>query len=385
MTAIAPECLLKQITAFPIDEGSPDLTFEMRLACENGWPLTFARRVVTEDKRFDFLAMTTHAVTPSDQVDQAWHLHLTYSRSYWDRLCGEVLGRPLHHGPTRGGADEAAKFHEQYELTLVAYRTAFGEEPPADIWPPVFVRFGPDSHPVRVDPSRNWVLSKFETLVGAAIGGAVVAALAFVGGCGWMLLDPLGLNRDKFLFVLIPALVLALAVGRVLRWWVRGPGPQPGDGRPELDWGRAAHVAGGAARVASAALARLVGAGLARVSADGQSVEPVPGVSVPPDLTPAEREVWRALPLSRAGRVALLAVTRRVEAAIAGLSESASAEGYTLGAARITVAGWAAALPLLLVLFFLAFPRVAAVVALGWEKVNFLGPTILAALVLAVV
>ncbi len=41
-----------------------------------------------EYRRFAFLAATAgHPVTPSDAVDQAWHLHLTYSRDYWDRFC----------------------------------------------------------------------------------------------------------------------------------------------------------------------------------------------------------------------------------------------------------------------------------------------------------
>ena len=43
----------------------------------------------------------------SEQVDAAWHLHLTYTRSYWDRFCKETLGQPLHHDPTRGGPAEA--------------------------------------------------------------------------------------------------------------------------------------------------------------------------------------------------------------------------------------------------------------------------------------
>src|SRR4030095_10352600 len=88
----APHDLYARILGFPIDEGTPALSFEARLAHENGWSITFARRVVFECRRFVYRAMTAgHQVTPSDQVDQAWHLHLTYSRSYWDRMCGELL------------------------------------------------------------------------------------------------------------------------------------------------------------------------------------------------------------------------------------------------------------------------------------------------------
>jgi hypothetical protein len=77
------------------------LHFPDRLARENGWSRTKADRVIGEYKRFCFLAATAgHEVTPSDAVDQAWHLHLTYTRDYWERFCPDVLGRPLHHNPT---------------------------------------------------------------------------------------------------------------------------------------------------------------------------------------------------------------------------------------------------------------------------------------------
>src|SRR5215211_2083069 len=113
------QALWERIRAFDIDGEERSLSFAGRLARENDWSRSYAERVVEEYKRFVFLALTAgHPVTPSDQVDQAWHLHLTYTRSYWERMCGELLGRPLHHGPTRGGAAEAKRFDEQYERTL---------------------------------------------------------------------------------------------------------------------------------------------------------------------------------------------------------------------------------------------------------------------------
>src|SRR6185436_12357785 len=96
--------LWRAIESFQIGPPDCDLPFGARLARENGWSLPFAARVIAEYKRFVFLAATApHPVTPSDSVDQAWHLHLLYSESYWSELCGQVLRRPLHHGPTRGG------------------------------------------------------------------------------------------------------------------------------------------------------------------------------------------------------------------------------------------------------------------------------------------
>src|SRR5215218_1798989 len=143
--------LYERLQNFPVDDGQSALPFEARLAGENGWPPAFARRVVAEYKRFLFLAATAEdPVTPSPQVDEAWHLHLTYTRSYWDRLCPDVLGRPLHHDPTRGGPAEAARHRRQYERTLAEYRNAFGQEPPADVWPRTE---SPQGSP---RPARGW-------------------------------------------------------------------------------------------------------------------------------------------------------------------------------------------------------------------------------------
>jgi hypothetical protein len=76
-------------------------------------------------------------------VDQVWHLHLLFSDAYWNDFCPRVLGRPLHHHPTKGGQAERDRFHELYRATIDSYRQHFGE-PPADLWPPVDVRFGSD-------------------------------------------------------------------------------------------------------------------------------------------------------------------------------------------------------------------------------------------------
>src|SRR5205085_5330928 len=100
--------LLARLESFSIDEPGIDFTFTQRLARENGWTRGFAERVVQEYKRFACLAVAAaHPVTPSDEIDEAWHLHLLYTQSYWKMFCGEVLHKPLHHHPTCGGAKES--------------------------------------------------------------------------------------------------------------------------------------------------------------------------------------------------------------------------------------------------------------------------------------
>lgn len=130
-----------RLRSFQFDADGAAYGFSKRLAEENEWAQEFACRVIEEYRRFLYLGcVANRSVTPSDEVDQAWHLHLVYTDSYWNVLCAEVLQKPFHHGPTRGGQKERIKYHDQYEATLDMYRHCFGE-PPSDIWPPVSRRF----------------------------------------------------------------------------------------------------------------------------------------------------------------------------------------------------------------------------------------------------
>ena len=102
---IAPEYIeqWEKIIRFQVDEGDPEYAFTDRLALENGWPLEYTLRVFYEYKKFIFLlCIQSESLTPSDAVDQAWHLHLIYTRSYWDRWCENILNKRIHHGPTQG-------------------------------------------------------------------------------------------------------------------------------------------------------------------------------------------------------------------------------------------------------------------------------------------
>jgi len=158
------------------------LPFAARLARENGWSAAKAARVIEEYKRFCFLAVTAgHEVTPSDAVDQAWHLHLTYTRDYWERFCPEILGRPLHHGPTAGGAEEAQRYFEQYAETLKSYERVFGL-PPADIWPGAAQRLIEDPKARRVHPRDAFILPRNRFWALLAIAAALLTVLIAIRG-----------------------------------------------------------------------------------------------------------------------------------------------------------------------------------------------------------
>ena len=176
--------LYDDILAFDIDGGPNRLSFDKRLARENGWTVAYARRVIVEYKRFVFMTMTAgHVCTPSEQVDQAWHLHLCYTHSYWTRFTAEVLPKPLHHNPTKGGKAEDVKHDDLYKRTLESYKSAFGEAPPADIWPPADQRFGADLAWKRVNTDQHWIVPKAKIRVGLRIGVAALVVAGLAAGC----------------------------------------------------------------------------------------------------------------------------------------------------------------------------------------------------------
>ncbi len=200
--------LWDKIQTFRVGSGTEELTFVQRLARENGWTLPYADRVYAEYLRFIFLAMVSEQpVTPSDQIDQAWHLHLCYSRSYWNDLCKDVLQRPLHHGPTAGGEAESSRYREQYSQTLVRYAEAFGHPAPRDIWPPVRKRFARRDRFERVNRGKVFIVPKRVVVLGAC----TTVAATLLAGCEkfW----EQALTEENILIALVVILVLLFIWG----------------------------------------------------------------------------------------------------------------------------------------------------------------------------
>lgn len=161
MSAIEQIDLWQKIQSFELDDPEVEFTFTERLAKENNWAIDYALRCIDEYKKFMYLICTTnHPLTPSDQVDQVWHLHLVYTQSYWIHFCENVLGRQVHHGPTKGGPLEQNKFHDWYEQTKHLYQSVFQKTPPIDIWPLSKDRFNAADF-IRVNRSKYWLVKKF--------------------------------------------------------------------------------------------------------------------------------------------------------------------------------------------------------------------------------
>jgi hypothetical protein len=173
------QSLWHKIKEFPLDDTISNFTFSDRLARENGWTKSYTLRVVEEYRKFLFLCCITETgVTPSDPVDQAWHLHLTYTRSYWIDLCRNTLEKEIHHNPTMGGKKESKKFDNFYTTTNQLYKEKFGVAPPEDIWPDNHIRFA-DIHFQRINLRQYWIIKKplLRTKRSIVISGMIIVAL----------------------------------------------------------------------------------------------------------------------------------------------------------------------------------------------------------------
>jgi hypothetical protein len=194
MSGLSDALLWRKIDAYDLDCAA--LPFSTKLAWENGWPPGYTRRVIDQYKRFIYaICVSDRLLSPSPDVDKAWHLHLTYTRDYWQRFCKETLGREVHHDPSQGGEHERAKFRQAYVDTIQVLMDEFGEEPPSEVWPLA----GSTSRIERkvIDPARYYVLPKpmtefFVTLTATVAITAVAYANEFVGPLGAIIIFGIG-------------------------------------------------------------------------------------------------------------------------------------------------------------------------------------------------
>lgn len=331
--------LWHQLDAFPLDEPESSFPYSRKLARENDWSPAYTLRVIREYRRFVLLAMTAgHPVSPSDAVDQAWHLHLTYTRSYWDGLCRQTLGRPLHHEPSRGGAGETAKFASWYAQTLASYRAIFGEEPPADIWP---ATAGPAPQRRRVNLARTWTLPKPRHL--AWIGAVVSAGLALLlaGGCTVAnngITSLFNLRGPEFLIVFLQIWAVCLLVAFILRHLLsRLPTDALPDGEPVADPYWQACLAGDSRRAAAVAVSTL--ASLDHIAVSGGTELVLRRKSQPPaSLHPVARDLWDALP--ETASASLKQAEGRTEQTCAPIMADLETKGLLLPPAQRSRARW---------------------------------------------
>lgn len=349
----AQQAQWERIKVAPIGTENALSDFTSRLAKENGWSRRHAARVVMEYRRFLFLAVHAgHPVTPSLDVDQAWHLHLVFTRSYWQHWCAELLGRALHHEPTTGGLAEEAKFRRQYERTLESYRCLFEEEPPVDVWPQPGRKSVP--HEMRwVDVSRRWLLPKPAwtsrlTLRSAAVWLGTVSVLGLIAGCSGSM-NVFDWRGTEFLQFYLVALVLGLGASFFLVSAFRGRARL--QDRTLDDPYDVAFLGGGGNRVVDAALAALYERQLIKVEqANAQGAVMVQAVPDPgtTELSEMERAVHRAIPVDSPAK--LRDVRLSLRATMDARRDSLAEQGLVLSPSHLRQLRLLAALPLLAVM-----------------------------------
>ena len=151
--------LWQRLADHPFDDPRDARPLSARLSQNTGWRAAHTQRVLTEYRRFLYLAVRLQGrVCPSEAVDEAWHAHLLDSSRYFGDFCPRVLGYTLHHVPSRGGAEEGARHASRYRATLLAYQPVFGEAPPADIWPAPEARFKERTR--HVSSRTHWAFPK---------------------------------------------------------------------------------------------------------------------------------------------------------------------------------------------------------------------------------
>jgi uncharacterized protein (TIGR04222 family) len=347
-----------KLESLQLDNNNAVFDFSARLSKENGWTRAFTARAIQEYKRFLLLAMHAgHPVTPAEAVDQVWHLHLVYTRSYWQDLCTNVLGRPLHHEPTAGGLDEGAKFHLQYERTLSSYRRFFGTEPPADIWHTAEECFKPKLNRW-VDVSQHWTLPKPAWLkrlrpryvIPAA--AAVVLALTLAGCSELNVFDYRG---EDFLQFYLFGFGFAFLASLLLLRYARADRQERLSDQTLIDPYEIAFLGGGGRRMVDAALAALFTRGLLKLDAPKNARATIGAAhdGDDTDLHPIEHQVWRALPT---GSKAEVQQVRKALIPVAqAMQESLAERGYVFRPSQLTRLSWFAALPMLSMLIIGAY------------------------------
>ena len=345
--------LYQRIQAFSLDNVNADLPFSKRLARDNGWSAEYTQRVIDEYKKFTYLAVVAgHPVTPSDQVDQVWHLHLIYTHSYWGEFCPDVLQTPLHHGPTLGGHREHHKFNDWYSKTLSSYERLFGQSPPADIWPSPHLRFDRDLHFVRVNTQQNWVLPKLTvTLPNLPLKQSPIAVLLFVlaltlAGCmpsGLVAIrNPLNFTGPEFLGFYLLVVSAALVLAFILRWYLRKPAWQEPDVSSSLDAYEIAYLVGGSNRATDTAIVSLV---------QREHLQPLThsfelGTALPSDSEPLECAIAQAV--EQSGRPSQ--IRQSVISATSLIGERLQNLGLIVNSSQAQVVQFLSALPVFAVL-----------------------------------
>lgn len=131
---------LEREAAIKMDNISFGSEFVNILAWEQRIDVEEAIRWIIEYKKFIFLIFAFYAdriMSPSEIVDQVWHLHMQFVEDFQRDVCSINV---IHHFPSKGGSAETVKYTNLYAETLETYNKFFGI-PNGKIWPSSDARF----------------------------------------------------------------------------------------------------------------------------------------------------------------------------------------------------------------------------------------------------
>jgi uncharacterized protein (TIGR04222 family) len=194
-----------KVARFPLNDPNAAYPFSAKLASNQGWSEDKTWRVIAEYKKFMFLCMTApNGASPSSDVDECWHLHLTFTANY-AAFCAETSGKFIHHNPSKGGTTEHHRHIDWYDETLKNYVQTFQQIPPSDIWAMPFNFKATDyltsaspMHPLSIEPfsAPDWRDLKDESVEHYAcvtILLGILTTIPFVG-------NPFALSGQSFLW-----------------------------------------------------------------------------------------------------------------------------------------------------------------------------------------
>lgn len=239
MTEFPPVDLARSARILAWAENDPELQrrFRAQLAERTGWSPGRCERAIGEYLRFCAVAARLGGrAVPSAAVDEVWHLHLTWTRDYWEDFCPRRLGFALHHQPSRGLPGEREALREAYADTLQAYAYEFGPPEP-ELWPAWSRPNGPAYR-------ARWAWRA------AVLGLLPAAALAYPGPFDW--------RGPEFLSLYLVLLGIALVGSsgwRLWQRWQRDPARGFAPGEPPL-W-QLAYLRDGPSGVIDAAATQL--------------------------------------------------------------------------------------------------------------------------------
>ncbi|MBS1661428.1 MAG: hypothetical protein JST68_10300 [Bacteroidetes bacterium] len=201
--------LWDKIQAFTIDDAAAERPFSAKLAALQRWSPLFTQKAIGEYKKFLFLCcILDNGAAPSKVVDEVWHLHLTYTRSYWIELCQGTLGKEIHHHPSTGGVAEDEKHRDWYGETLRAYKEVFGMEAPVDVWPT------PAGDVAVSEDAGGGVKAFLRSVFSRAAIGVVLLPFLFIAAA-YHTINPFELGGPHFL-VFFPVFGVALMAVHIL-------------------------------------------------------------------------------------------------------------------------------------------------------------------------